>query len=95
MLRTMIILLVVWAAVIFLATGCTTTELYDGGIVANPKCTTRIELRNGTKFEDPIDTDNLVRAEQGCVDHYGEGSCLVRFIKTGQQSYWAICGGHK
>lgn len=95
MLRTMILLLIVWAVVIFLGS-CSTIDNYNGGgIVVNDKCTTRIELRNGTTFEYPIDLDNLVRAEQGCVDHYGENSCLVRFIKTGKQSYWAICGGHK
>lgn len=93
MLRLMITLLIIWAVLIAFATSCTTTGEYDGGIVKyGQNCTTRIELRNGTKFEYPIDMDNLVHAEQGCVNHYGEGYCLTRFIKTGQQSYWAICG---
>lgn len=95
MLRLMITLLIIWAVLIAFATSCSTTDKYHGGAVYKAECTTRIELRNGTVFEYPIDMDNLVRAEQGCVDHYGEDSCLVRFIKTGQQSYWAICGGHK
>jgi len=94
MLRTMILLLIVWAVVIFVGS-CSTTDTYDGGIKFGPKCTTRIELRNETKFEYPVDMDNLVRAEQGCIDHYGPDYCLTRFIKTGQQSYWAICGRSK
>lgn len=95
MLRTMIILLLVWIAVILLATGCATTDTYDEGVKYGAHCTTSIELRNDTKLEYPEDTDNLVRAEEGCVRHYGPDSCLVRFIKTGKLSYWAMCGGHK
>lgn len=84
-----------WAVLVYIATSCTTTENYNGAVQYGPKCTTRIELRNGTKFEYPIDMDNLVHAEQGCVDHYGEDYCLVKFIKTGKQSYYAICGRSK
>lgn len=88
----MILLLIMWAVLVYVATSCTTIDEYDGGAKYGPRCTTKIELRNGTKFEYPIDMDNLVHAEQGCVDHYGPDYCLTRFIKTGQQSYWAICG---
>lgn len=95
MLRSILLLLFIWTILLLLATSCATTGEYDGGVKYGPNCTTRIELRNGTAFEYPVDMDNLVRAEQGCIDHYGPDYCLNRFIKTGQQSYWAICGRSK
>jgi hypothetical protein len=95
MLRLMITMLIIWALLIAFATSCATKPDYNGAVQYGPKCTTRIELRNGTEFEYPVDMDNLVRAEQGCVDHYGPNYCLVKFIKTGRQSYWAICGRSK
>lgn len=94
--RNMILLLVVWALLIVVATSCATVApKNEEGIEYNPACTTKIELRNGTKFEAPEDLNNLVRAEEGCIDHYGPNSCLVRFIKTAKLSYYAICGGHR
>lgn len=95
MLRTMIFLLAMWAVLVYIATACSTVEEYDGGLKYGPRCTTRIELRNGTKLEYPTDMDHLVRAEEGCVRHYGNDYCLTKFIKTGHQSYWAICGRAK
>lgn len=95
MMRIMILLLAAWALLIILATSCSTRssqeELYDESIVYNPSCALRIELRNGTKFEVPEDTKQLVNAEEGCIRHYGPKSCLTRFIKTGKLSYYAIC----
>lgn len=88
-IRTYIFLLVIWAACLYLASSCATTE--EPEVVYDPACTTRIELRNGTKFEVPEDSDNLINAEYGCIRHYGDRSCLVRFIKTGKLSYYAIC----
>ena len=90
--RDMILLLIVWAILIVVATSCTTTpaQEYDE-IKYNSACTTKIELRNQTKLEYPEDMNALVNAEEGCIRHYGPGSCLVKFIKTGKLSYYAIC----
>lgn len=90
MLRSMFLLLVVWALLLVVATSCATVP--EGPeIDYNPDCATKIELRNGTKLEYPEDMDSLVRAEDGCIRHYGPGSCLTRFIKTGKLSYYAMC----
>jgi hypothetical protein len=95
MFRSMLFLLVIWILLAIVATSCATSSdiagEYDGGIVYNAQCTTKIELRNGSKFEVPEDLDHLVRAEDGCVRHYGSESCLIRFIKTGKLSYYAVC----
>lgn len=73
-------------------TNDSTEDPVDGLSVDYDKdCTTKIELRNGTVFEHPEDTDNLVRAESGCIKNYGVGSCLSKFVKTGKLSYYAIC----
>lgn len=93
-LRTYIFLLMVWLVCMYAASSCSTVDTQEEPEF-NPSCTTRIELRNGTKFEAPEDVDGMVNAEQGCVRHYGEKSCLVRFIKTGKKSYYAICKRNK
>lgn len=90
MLRTMILLLILWAIMVALVTSCATVP-QGPEIDYNPSCTTKIELRNGTKLENPEDMNSLVEAEEGCIRHYGPGSCLTRFIKTGKLSYYAIC----
>lgn len=78
-----------------LLTSCSTTEIYDGAAVYGPRCTTKIELKHGTKFETPIDEDNFVAAEAGCVRKYGPKYCLVKFIKVAPAAYHAICGRAK
>jgi hypothetical protein len=90
-IRSALLLLIVWTFVILVATSCSHTNPSDELIVANKLCTTQIELRNGTKFESPEDVDNMINAEEGCIKHYGQGSCLIRFIKTSKLSYYAIC----
>lgn len=93
MLRTMILLLVLWAIVIATMTSCSVYKHnYPEDVLNyNKDCVTEIELRNGTKFEHPEDSDNMIAAEEGCIRKYGINSCLVRFIKTGKLSYYAIC----
>ena len=91
-LKSMILLLILWAVIVIVLTSCSTSSPKNPeGINYDAACTTNIELRNNTKFEIPEDVDNLVNAEEGCIRHYGAGSCLVRFIKTGKLSYYAIC----
>lgn len=33
----------------------------------------------------------LKRAEKGCQTYYGKDSCLIKFIKTGENNYRAVC----
>ena len=89
--RIAILLLVVWAFCIILASSCSTVPDPELDLEYNKGCTVEIELRNNTKFEVPEDSDNMVNAEAGCVKYYGAKACLVRFIKTGHLSYFAIC----
>ena len=91
MLRSMLFLLVVWGLLLIYCSSCSTPQEAIKEPQYNPKCTTLIELRNGTTFEKPEDVENFARAEMGCVRYYGEGSCLTRFIKTGKLSYYAMC----
>lgn len=84
-----------YIAIALLLAGCTTIPEPQDSIQYDSECTTQIILRNGTKFESPIDVENMVNAEEGCIRHYGHGSCLVKFIKTGDRSYYAICKRRK
>ena len=45
----------------------------------------------GVQPEFAMDDKHQGLARVGCVNHYGEGACLTKFLKTGDLQYQAIC----
>jgi hypothetical protein len=66
------------------------TEFLLGITIQSAVSTCPIVIEHGQP-RDTVYYRHMARARTGCVEHYGPGSCLVRFVRTGEDSYWAIC----
>lgn len=81
-----IVLMAVGIAIMILCGGCQTMESGPDDVTH----AVEIETRNGTNFG-PADLEQIPGMEAGCVRQYGAGAKLVRIVKTGKLSYYAIC----
>lgn len=79
-----------------LITSCASKPEHEDIVLATRTCgAISLETRNGATFDMSEDMVHMMQAEEGCIRHYGPTACLVRFVKTGQLSYYAICRKEK